>query len=98
MPRFYAVRTVALAFSFAGLPAIQADITPVDSPAPLATIGTISGDVVNIDPVNNIIQVREASYMVQTIRIDEHAEIRKRGETVQLRDLSIGDFVTVNAK
>ena len=98
MFRLYAVRTAALALSLAGLPALQAVITPVNYPTPLATMGTISGDIVNIDTVNNMIQVREASYMVQTIHVDEHVEILKRGESVKLIDLSLGDFVTVNAK
>jgi hypothetical protein len=89
---------VVLTLSLAGIPAIQADITPVNYPTPLATIGTISGDIVNIDPVNNMIQVREASYMVQTIHVDDHVEILKRGQSVRLGNLSLGDFVTVNAK
>ena len=98
MPRFCVARTVVLALSLAGIPATQADITPVNYPTPLPAAGTISGDVVNIDPVNSMIQVREASHMVQTIHVDEHVEILKRGESVKLVDLDLGDFVTVREK
>ncbi len=98
MSHFNAARTVALALSFAGLSALQADITPVNYPTPLSTVGAISGDIVNIDPVNNMIQVREASQMVQTIHVDDHVEILKRGESIKLVNLSLGDFVTVSSK
>jgi hypothetical protein len=92
------IQPLALAVSLAGFPAIQASITPVNYPSPIDTMGSISGDIVNIDTVNNMIQVREASHMVQTIHINDHVEILKRGEAVKLNDLSLGDFVTVNAK
>jgi hypothetical protein len=101
MPPRHAVQTLVLALSLAGIPAIpaiQADITPVNYPTPLATVGAISGDVVNIDPVNNLIQVKEASGMVQTIHVDDHVEILKRGESVKLVNLDLSDFVTVKAK
>jgi len=98
MPPRYAVQTLALALSLAGIPVIHADITPVNYPTPLAAEGTISGDIVNIDPVNNLIQVKEASGMVQTIHVDDHVEILKRGESVKLLNLDLSDFVTIRAK
>ena len=45
-----------------------------------------------------MIQLRDATGIIQTIRVDNHVEILRRGESVQLVNLSLGDFVTVKAQ
>ena len=98
MPRSSVYLAVLLAFSFAPTPAIRADLMPLNYPAPLTATGSISGDITNIDPVNNLIQIKDATGIVQTIRVDDRVQITRRGEVVQLVNLSLGDFVTVRTK
>ena len=97
MNRSSALLVVALTLSPTG-PAVLADITPVNYPFPLATTGPVSGDVVNMDPVNRTIFVKEASGIVRAIHVDDHVQIQRRGESVGLGSLSLGDFVTVAPK
>ncbi len=61
-------------------------------------MGTISGDIVNIDPVNNMIFVKDDTGIVQAIRVDDRVQILRRGEGVRLLNLSLGDFVTISPK
>ena len=89
---------VALTLSLTIVPSLRAAITPVNYPASLATVGSVSGDIMNIDSVNNMIQVRDSSGIVQTIHLDDHVQILRRGEVVRLINLSLGDFVTVSEK
>jgi len=70
----------------------------VNYPTPLSAVGVVSGDIVNIDPVNNNIQIRDDTQIVQTIHLDDQVQITRRGETVRLVNLSLGDFVTVTPK
>ena len=86
---------ITIAASLAGVPELESAITPVNYPTPMPDGSSVSGVITNIDPVNKMIQVREPSGMVQTIRIDEHVQILRNGQPVNLNTLSLGDAVTV---
>jgi hypothetical protein len=98
MHRFKLTSAVALTLTLTAVSHLPADITPVNYPLSLSNVGSVSGDIMNIDPVNKMIQVRDVNGIVQTIRVDDHVQILRRGETVHLHDLSLGDFVTVSEK
>jgi len=93
----YAFWAIALGISLAVRPGLQAMITPVNYPTPMPVGTSVSGMVTNIDPVNKMIQVREPSGMVQTIRIDEHVQILHNGQPINLNAISLGDSITVIA-
>jgi hypothetical protein len=82
------------------VPAFSAErpyITPVNYPTPMPAGSSISGEITNIDPVNKLIQIRELTGMVETIRIDDHIQILRNGQPTNLNSLSLGDSVTVSA-
>jgi hypothetical protein len=89
---------ILLVFSFVNVYTTHAVITPVNYPTPVASVGAVSGDIMNIDPVNNNIQIKDDTGIVQTVHVDDQVQITRRGETVRLVNLSLGDFVTVTPK
>ena len=76
----------------------QPYITPVNYPAVIAPGTSVTGQVTNIDPVNQMIQVKDAFGMLQTIHITPYFQILHNSETVKLTNLSLGDTVTVIAQ
>ena len=95
--RGYLTRAIALSLVLASTPVLQADITPVNYPTPMPIGASISGTVTNIDNVNRMIQVKESSGMVQTIRLDTHIQIYRNNQPASLETLSLGDSVTVRS-
>ncbi len=89
---------ILMALLFASGPALHADITPVNFPTPVAQGMTVTGPVMNIDPVNQLVQVKDPIGIVQTFRISPYIQILKKGAPVQLRDLNLADVVTISAK
>ena len=97
MRRLQVLSAVALTLSsLTAVPSLHAAVASMNYPLSLSNVGSVSGDITNIDPVNNLIQIRDANGIVQTIHVDDHVRILRRGESVQLVDLSLGDFVTVS--
>jgi len=89
-----AIVAVALAIGLTGGPLLHADITPVNYPTPMSAGAVVSGVITNIDPVNQMIQIRDASGMIQTIHVNEHIQILQQGQPVRLDSLRLGDPVT----
>src|SRR5438874_2119682 len=89
---------LAMTFMAVRVPELQSQITPVNFPYPMAQGTAISGPVTNIDPVNQMIQVKDAIGFIQTFRLDQKIQIFKNGSPVRLNDLSLGDVVTVTSK
>ena len=73
---------------------LKADITPVNYPTAVQSGSSVSGVVTNIDPVNQMVQLRDASGMVQTVRVDVHIQLVRNGEAIRLIDLNLGDTIT----
>jgi len=98
MKRGVALAVFGIFIGLAGAPMVRANITPYNYPNPLSPYASVTGVVTNIDPVNRLLQVRESSGMLETIRVDERIEILLRGQVVKLDDLRFGDSVTVVSK
>jgi hypothetical protein len=87
-----------LTFSLRHLPAADAQITPVNFPTSLPQGDSVTGPITNIDPVNQMIQVKDPIGMIQTFRVDQNILILKNGTSVRLSSLNLGDVVTVISK
>ncbi len=98
MRRLQILSAVALALSLTAVPCLHAVLKMANYPLSLSNAGSVSGDITNIDPVNNMIQIRDANGIVQSVHVDDHVVILRRGESVRLFNLSLGDFVTVSEK
>src|SRR5439155_7845033 len=79
---------VVLAANLRGMPLVQVDITPVNYPTPMPAGASVSGVVTNIDPVNRMIQIRDASGMIQTIRVDDRIQILRNGSPANFSTVS----------
>src|SRR5438094_72245 len=90
--------TIFLAIGLTGAPAARANITPVNYPTPMSAGDTVSGVVTNIDPVNRMIQIRDASGMIQTIRVDDRIQILRNGSPANFSTVSLEDSITVTAR
>ena len=88
---------IGLTAPWATLGAERPYITPVNYPTPVPDGSSVSGTITNIDPVNKMIQVREPSGMVQTVHIDDHVQILRNSQPINLNTLSLGDSITVTA-
>jgi len=89
----FGLATSAFAADYYGGPAGTLP-TAIQNPA----AKPISGTVQNIDPVNNNVQVKDASGMLQLVKVDSDTDISVQGKTVTMNDLKLGDVVTLKSK
>jgi hypothetical protein len=89
------ILVIVLAAGLAVAPAAWSIITPVNFPTPMPVGTVLSGAITNIDPVNQLIQIRDNGGMIQSIRVDDHIEIRRGGSPVSFSNLSLGDSIIV---
>jgi len=96
--RLITVFVLSLTGGIRTAPLLYADITPVNFPTPPPQGNSVTGPILNIDPVNHQIQVKDYKGMVQTFRIDEFIQVYRNGLPMAFVDLGLGDVVTVTAK
>ena len=89
-----------VALAGAGLP-VSAFSGPLFAPPltwgqPLERGSILHGIVVNIDPVNKTLFVKDGTGIVRAIALDEELQIEKRDHPVTLSYVSLGDDVTLS--
>ena len=55
----------------------------------------VSGTVQNVDSTNSVVQIKDSSGNVQSVKVDNNTQITREGTVIQLADLRTGDVVTV---
>jgi|WetSurMetagenome_2_1015567.scaffolds.fasta_scaffold1433886_1 hypothetical protein len=67
-------------------------------PTQLNAGAVVSGEVTNVDPVNRLIQVRDAVGLIQTIHVTDSVRIVRQGKTVEFSDVDLGDTLAFTQK
>jgi hypothetical protein len=85
-------------FGLTQVVALQSQPPGLNFPTPLLEGNSVTGPITNIDPVNQVIQVRDDIGIIRSFRADQNIDIMRNGAPVQFSDLNLGDLVTITKK
>jgi hypothetical protein len=87
---------LVLALRLVGVAGFAPPPSVLNYPAQLPPGTILTGPVTNIDPVNRMIQIKDSTGILRTVRIDGSTQILRNDKPTDLSRLSYGDIVTVS--
>src|SRR5438552_153031 len=82
--------------TMAGVAGAQA--TALNYPSQVIPGQRVTGPVTNIDTVNQLVQLKDPDGLIQTFKISPEVQIQRNGNPISLRNVNLGDVVTVSLK